>query len=192
MDSLKINKKVACIILAAGAGRRFGMPKWQAEYGGKTFLELIIEKVNNAGIYDIACVIRKDSVPNIKKIKYTVNPTPELGMFSSLFYGINVFPDKLGYVIIPVDHPFFEYETLIKLCSSFKNQGFCNIARPVYKSRPGHPIVIPGTLAKHIPIGDYDGGLKKFIEDADVPLKNVNVYDRGILMNINTVNDISV
>ena len=188
--NLKITKSIACLILAAGEGRRFGMPKWKAEYGGKTFLEIIIEKVTKVGITDIVCVIRKDSVPNIKGIGYAVNPNPEQGMFSSLFYGITFFQKKSGYLIIPVDHPFFDYKTLIELCTAFHLQKNSKVVRPTFDNRAGHPIIIPDSLAGNIPEDDYDGGLKRFIEDTNIPVQNINVGDPGILKNINRVDDI--
>ena len=188
--NLENKKDIACVILGAGAGRRFGMPKWKAEYEGKTFLEIIKEKVLSAGISDIACVIRKDSIPTLKDIKYVVNPNPEQGMFSSLFYGINVFPEKQGYVIIPVDHPLFLTKTLIDLNAVFQTQKDDNVVRPVFKTRAGHPIIIPASLGKRIPKGDYDGGLKRFIEDTNIPINNINVDDQDILRNINRVSDI--
>jgi CTP:molybdopterin cytidylyltransferase MocA len=216
-----MNKEIACIILAAGEGRRFGVPKWQAQYKGTTFLEMIAEKVVSAGISDTGCVIRKNSIPNTKGIQYAINPNPEWGMFSSLYYGVNLFPKKSGFLIIPVDHPFFKCETLTKLCALFMTLKIGKVVKPVYsqdsscyaegcvqneaknnnptaqkrlesacKCRSGHPIIIPGSLAKNIPIGDYKGGLKKFIEDKNVPIHNIYIDDRGVLKNINTLADI--
>jgi CTP:molybdopterin cytidylyltransferase MocA len=188
---MEINKNIACIILAAGEGRRYGMPKWQAEFRGRTFLEIITEKVINAGISDIACIIRKDSVPDTRGIRYAVNPDPERGMFSSLFYGVKLFPDKSGYLIIPVDHPLFRYQTIIELCNRFAVYKNDSVIKPFCKDRAGHPIIIPGFLAGSIVKGDYEGGLKKFIEDANVPVCNVNIDDNGVLRNINRRTDIS-
>ena len=166
------------------------MPKWKAEFEGKTFLEIIKDKVINAGIPDITCVIRKDSPPNIKSIRYAINPNPESGMFSSLFYGVNIFLQRQGYLIIPVDHPFFECETLVKLIAVFQAQMDAGVVRPRYRKRAGHPIIISASLAGQIPKGDYDGGLKKFIEDANCSIKNIDVDDHGILKNINRVEDL--
>ena len=187
---MNLKKKIACIILAAGKGRRFGMPKWQAKYSGKTFLEIIIEKVTNAGITDIACVIRNDSIPDVQNIKYAVNPDPERGMFSSLLYGINIFPKKQGYIIIPVDHPFFKKKTLQELYKVFETMENDTVVRPIYKKRAGHPIIIPGLFARNIPEGDYAGGLKKFIDDSNILVHNIVVDDQGVLRNINTVKDL--
>ena len=184
---------VSTLILAAGAGTRYGMPKWQIEFHGKTFLEIIIEKVRKAGINNIVCVIREDSAPNIKGIKYAINPKPEQGMFSSLSIGIepahwdvSAHHDVSGYLIIPVDHPFFESATVKKLCETFNQNDCIKIIRPIFKGNVGHPIIIPKNLARKIPQGDYEGGLKKFINDSNVSVKNIEVDDPGILKNINT------
>ena len=183
-------KNIACIVLAAGAGKRFGIPKWKADFKGKSFLEIIIGKLIRIGIDDIGCVVRKDSIPELPRIKYIVNPAPEEGMFSSLFFGINLFPQKKGFIILPVDHPFFEIDTIRKLLMAFDDNSNC-IIKPLFDGKGGHPIVLPQDIALSIPKGDFQGGLKKFIEKKRFNVYNVNVNDKGVLRNINFQTDIN-
>ncbi len=184
-------KDLACIVLAAGAGRRFGFPKWKADFRGRSFLEIIIEKLGNVGILDVGCVVREDSIPSLPGIKYVINPIPEEGMFSSLFYGIKLFQQKKGFIILPVDHPFFETDTLRELIIAFIANSN-SVIKPQFNDKGGHPIIIPQKLALSIEKGDFPGGLKKFIEKSSFNFFSINVNDCGVTKNVNFRTDISV
>ncbi len=183
-------KEITAIVLAAGRGSRIGMPKWKLVHDGKNFLEIIIEKICYAGMGNRVCVVREGAIPENLGIEYAINDSPGEGMFSSLAVGIEKFPLSEAYMIIPVDHPFFYRETLNEIICKYNDGNTEKIIRPCFKGIPGHPIILPGALARTIPLGDYEGGLRRFISNSETGILDVRVDDPGILKNINTKADL--
>lgn len=187
----KKTKTIVAIILAAGAGKRIGRPKWQLLHNNKTFLDIVVTKLLDAGMDKIVCVARRDSTPKDNRIQIAINEYPDKGMFSSIFCGVSAHRDADGYLIFPVDHPYVETATLAKLCQNFvaANRDENIIISPSYMNRLGHPIIISDTVAKRITVPDYVGGLKQFLIDQCVTTQYVTVDDANIMRNINTLND---
>jgi len=182
-------QNLAAIILAAGEGKRVGKAKWQLLFQGQTFLDCIVSKIISAGIVDIVCVARENSLPFDKRIKIAINTTPENGMISSIFYGVKALTDFAGYLIFPVDHPEINSATLMQLQSAFiKNPK--SVFIPQYQNRSGHPIIIPKHIAKQILADDYVGGLKEFLKNLGEKIAYVPVSDQGVLKNINYLHEL--
>lgn len=185
-------QKLATIILAAGRGSRIGKPKWQLIHSGKSFLEIIVDKIIESN-YDkniIICVASADSIPNEPRVKIAINPDPGKGMISSVYYGVQANPDALGYLLIPVDHPFVAIETFTKLKNVFLKYPDC-IVCPTYEGRKGHPIIVPNNLAAKITTKNFLGSLRDFLISQGAKLKCVAVNDANILKNINTQQDLA-
>jgi CTP:molybdopterin cytidylyltransferase MocA len=190
MRSHHSNKKIAAIILAAGNGRRFGKPKWQGEYQGKNFLEIIKEKLFSAGFSDILCVKQQSFDIRCEGLSYVNNPSPEYGMVSSLYYGLMAFPGFKGYLVIPVDHPFIAAATIEKLIIAFDSEN-PKVIRPVFNGFPGHPVIIPGSFISILKVPEYPGGLRQLIKDSKYDIADIQVNDPNILKNINLSTDLS-
>jgi molybdenum cofactor cytidylyltransferase len=183
--------KIAASILAAGKGARIGMPKWQLLCRGKTFLEIIVDNLFAANIGKVVCVVRADSMPpQDSRMQIAINPEPEQGMLSSVYYGIAAasasYSDVGGYLIMPVDHPLVQVKTLMQLRDVFALNPDCVIV-PQFNGRRGHPIIIPHELALQITKKDFLGrSLRDFLLCSYANVEHVQVDDCGILQNINT------
>ena len=183
--------KISVIIIAAGKGKRFGLPKWQAEYKGVTFLERIINTLQEAGLRNITCVYREDSKPEITEVNYVLNDHPDIGMFSSVYFGVKSLTETDGVLIWPVDHPFILSETIKELTRSFKICPDC-VVKPSFNRKGGHPLIIPWSLAKRIEYYDYPGGLRRLISESSFPIRYSEVSDANILININKIEDLNI
>lgn len=181
--------QITAIILAAGYGTRLGQPKWQLPLAQGNFLTTIIDKLQQTDINNIVCVANQLAIPNNTRVLLAINFNPNLGMISSIYCGIQAFPDSNGYLIIPVDHPYVHTATFKLLLQTF-SQHSSKIIRPSYKNTPGHPIIIPDSIAKKIPNSDYPGGLRKFLRINAAPIYNLPINDKNILRNINTSEDL--
>ncbi|HQG45391.1 MAG TPA: NTP transferase domain-containing protein, partial [bacterium] len=51
---------IGAVILAAGSGRRIGTPKLRLEAAGRSYLELILDRLGEAEIAPVACVVAAD------------------------------------------------------------------------------------------------------------------------------------
>lgn len=182
---------LVAIILAAGKGERIGQPKWQLTYQGKTFLDIIVAKLHAAALFDCACVVRSESIPENSLCQNIINPDPDNGMISSIFYGVQNAALAAGYLIFPVDHPHIQATTLLALREAFATHPEM-VIQPCFQGEVGHPIIIPQSIATLIPQLDYAGGLKQLLIDNQVVTKYVPVDDHGVLTNINLPSDLSI
>ena len=163
--------KIIAIILAAGKGSRFGMPKVDAVFGGITFLERIRNTLAVAGINDV----------------FVARNLPTSDMLESLQYATRQSTDAAGYLIFPVDHPFVNATTIVDMTTSFTLHPNA-VIRPLYESRTGHPIIIPRCLDLWMP--GVTGGLAQIIRQSGIEVLNLPTADSGVLRNINTAADL--
>ncbi|MBI5403030.1 MAG: nucleotidyltransferase family protein [Ignavibacteriae bacterium] len=186
---------ISALILAAGSGSRIGKPKLILEYGGKSFLKIIAEKIGNTGIKNIVCVISSDKYDwakeNVPGIEYIINPNPENGMISSVYYGVKELNICDAVLIIPVDHPFVLDETYKLIIGVVQENKGC-VIKPKYKDKSGHPVIIPNELFETILKNDFSVGLDKIIAQSGCKQKYIDVEDIGVVNNINTKNDFNI
>ena len=181
---------IVAIILAAGEGSRIGMPKWQLEYEGKNFLEIIVDKLNSTLINNVICVVNGQAIPQINYSDIVINSQPEDGMLSSIYCGIQYSLKRLastnGYLIYPVDHPYVAVSTLLDLKNEFSNvvkkydcvksRSNCNFTiTPCFKGISGHPIIISSSLAEKITPNNFSIGFKKFLRSQKKDVYRIDV-----------------
>lgn len=75
------------IVLAAGAGRRFGRPKADVVLRGERLLDRAVTTLRDGGCDEVLAVVRAAEV-TAAGARSIVNPTPERGMGSSLRLGV--------------------------------------------------------------------------------------------------------
>jgi CTP:molybdopterin cytidylyltransferase MocA len=184
-----MNKRIAALILAAGSGGRIGMPKWRLEFEGKTFLDIICDKLVSAQLMDVICIKREDFKIGKPLLKYANNPTPKHGMISSVYYGVKAYPDYESYLIWPVDHPFVEVSTIVELKNLFEFNRE-KVVRPNFNCITGHPIIIPHFLTTYLQTPNYSGGLRQLIKDSKSEIFDLSVNDPSVLRNINLMTDL--
>jgi molybdenum cofactor cytidylyltransferase len=96
-------------------------------------------------------------------------------------------PGYDGYLVHPVDHPEVSSDTIRALMAAFGNAA----VKPRYRSRAGHPVIIPSSLAAMIEGTDVNGGLAAVIRSSGTPITLVDVEDPGVIRNINTKEDLA-
>jgi molybdenum cofactor cytidylyltransferase len=185
---------VSALILAAGKGSRIGKPKLMLESGGKSFLNIIADKIKSTGIEKIICVVSENclqwALENVPGIEYAVNLNPEDGMISSVYYGMKKIGKCDGVMITPVDHPFVEEETYKILIGEFcKNEKI--IIKPKYKDKSGHPVILPFNLINTVNEKHFATGLDEIIRKSRYKQVYVEINDSSVLKNVNTIKDLS-
>ncbi len=171
---MKQTEPVLAIILASGKGTRFGIPKAEAGFEGKSFLQMIIANLQQTGLnYFIA---RYSGTPDmLETLRKAAKEIAENGNTPS------------AYLVFPVDFPFVKGETISTLLAVHL-QSPQAVIRPVCDGLRGHPVIIPASL--NLESDDQGLGLKGIIRNANLPLIDISVPDRGILRNINTQEDL--
>jgi molybdenum cofactor cytidylyltransferase len=85
--------RTAAIVLAAGAGSRFGGDKLLAELGGRPLLNHVLETVRSAGLHETVVVVgpaagKLEAIVQAVDGRVVVNPAPEQGLSSSVRIGL--------------------------------------------------------------------------------------------------------
>lgn len=183
----------AAVILAAGASTRMGAPKALLEIGGETFLDRLIG-VFSSPCHPVIAVLGYDAARiragmlRSAQASVTVNPTPEMGMLSSLQAGLAAVPGDCRSVFFhPCDMPLIQASTLRRLLTALARcpqETFAAV--PSYKGMRGHPVLIrsssiPSFLA--LPVGATP---KSLLETALRRVVEVPVDDEAVRRDYDT------
>lgn len=135
---------VAGLLLAAGAGRRFGTPKALVSLGGKLFVDSAAELLKAAGCDPVVVVLgaKADEVRALaclEGVTVVDNPHWESGMGSSLRTGLHAIGIADAVLVLPVDTPGVTVAALHRLMNLAEPEA---LARAVYDGVVGHPVLI--------------------------------------------------
>lgn len=102
---------VGAVVLAAGAGSRFGAVKQLAGVGGRPLLERVLDAVASAGIDDVVVVLGAAAPEIERRVRWrserrVVNPAPGRGLASSVRLGLAALgPDLTAALVLLGDQP---------------------------------------------------------------------------------------
>lgn len=136
--------RVAGLLLAAGAGRRFGSPKALVPLDGKLFVDSAAELLKAAGCDPVVVVLgaQADVVraqASLDGVTVVDNPHWDTGMGSSLRTGLHAIGTADAVVVLPVDTPGVTVAALHRLMDLAEPNA---LARAVYRGEIGHPVLI--------------------------------------------------
>ncbi len=198
-------RSVAAVVLAAGEGRRFGRPKALAVEEGKTFLQIAVDRLRDAGFDRIAVVLgaEAEEIRNDRSLASVVrdcdaggvrlafgeNHDWRAGRTGSIALGLGLLPaDPGGALIHQVDFPQVAVSTFRSLALEFGLTPGAEdrIFLPVHEGRRGHPIVLGRSLWAAVMAMGKDEPLRDLIRQDVSRVTEVRVDDPGILHNVNT------
>ncbi|MDR3542181.1 MAG: NTP transferase domain-containing protein [Desulfosporosinus sp.] len=185
---------LAAIIVAAGYSFRMKNFKPLLELGGSTVLEKAVHSFKNGGIRDIRVVVghrANELLPVLDKlgVQTIVNPNYSEGMFSSISAGVrSLRPEVTGFFLLPVDNPLIKEDTITKLQNTFLSTDF-GIVYPTYQGLRGHPPLISNRYVKKVLNWHNSGGMRALLEQYEYDVIEVDVVDRGILLDMDTPED---
>lgn len=129
---------VAGVLLAAGAGTRYGMPKVLAEDGG--WLRACVSALADGGCHDVVVVLGAAIVDVPAPARTVVADDWADGLSASVRAGIAAI-DASYLVLHPVDTPDVGADVVRRVLSAARSAP-SGLARARYGDRPGHPVVI--------------------------------------------------
>lgn len=134
------------IVLAAGAGTRFGGPKALARtVDGRPWLHLAVEALRRGGCDDVVVVLGAGAdaagalVPD--GARSVVAPDWADGLSRSLRAGLAAAGDAEAVVIVPVDTPELAAAAVARVVGAAADSGVA-LVRAEYGGRPGHPVMV--------------------------------------------------
>jgi molybdenum cofactor cytidylyltransferase len=181
------------VILGAGAASRMGQPKLLLPWRATTVLGHLIEQWEKLSAQQIAVVcaagdqaveqeLTRLGLPVEHRI---VNPTPALGMFSSIqcAAGWTGWKESLTHwVIVLGDQPHLRNETLRGLLE-FATAHPEKICQPSRHGRARHPVVLPAAAFRRLRTAPADN-LKQFLQSLTPHLIGCEIDDPGLDLDI--------
>ena len=160
--------KVAALVPAAGSSRRMGTDKRRlAHPQGGVVIEVTVKTLRQAGLDPVVVVLEPDSpcagLAGLANTIQVVNPTPELGMLSSIAAGLAALPPEIAAVAVqPGDHVFAPAWAMARQLQRFIEQR-PPLLIPRYAERRGHPLWIARELFAEAAACDHNVGLRQLV-----------------------------
>ena len=169
-----MKKTLACVLLAAGCGVRFGGDKLLTPVAGKTLIAHAVELHGGLPYVLRVAVIREgDAILqeqiDRKSFRIAYNPAPERGISSSLRIGLDtvlrqaeIQGIQLDGVLFSVsDQPRLKRDTVQRMIDLFSEHSDHIIAPITADGRRGNPVIFPCTLFSELLMieGDRGGGV---------------------------------
>ena len=189
---MSVPRKFGAVIAAAGMSSRMGSFKPLLDIGGETAAARLIRTFQSCGAGKIWIVTGhragdlEGSLSGCEGVSFIHNSEyAGTGMFESVCMGLKRAAETYGRVLVtPADVPLFRAETVRILLNS---EG--NIIIPVCEGRDGHPVLLSSSAARQIIAFHGEGGLHGAMLALRVPLRRVEVADKGIWMDMDTPED---
>lgn len=179
----------AAVILAAGAGTRFGGPKALAEIEpGVRFIDRVVTLASDAGADPVIAVL-----PNgvaAERPARTVVGNPQNEPIVSLRQGLMQLANSVAEATLvwPVDHPFVSLESVLAILDAFKRTR-APIVIPVHETRRGHPGLFARDTWRELMTVQQDGA-RGVIHAYGDRVMEVDVADAGVIRNIDRPSDL--
>jgi nicotine blue oxidoreductase len=192
---------VAGLVLAAGAGRRFGGPKALVPFAGRTLLEHAVGVLASGGCRrPINVVLGSDlgaDLPPVADMRVSWNPEWREGLGSSLRHGLRLLADEspadLGptaVVIMLVDQPGISPAAVHRLIEA--HRGGAVVAVATYGGRRAHPVLLDRTTWAAVrACANGDEGARVFMRANPELVTEVACDDVGIDDDIDTPADLA-
>ncbi|GAA0453220.1 4-diphosphocytidyl-2C-methyl-D-erythritol synthase [Paractinoplanes deccanensis] len=137
--------KTAGLVLAAGAGRRYGMPKALVPYPDRLLVEHAADTLRAAGLSQVVVVLGAEAdrvraaAPGLPQV--VVNPGWATGLGSSLRAGLSALhgTGAEAAVVLLVDMPGVTAEAVRRVCAL---SGEDALVMGAYGDRRGHPVLL--------------------------------------------------
>lgn len=188
MTDRGMGASVACIVLGAGAGKRYGGPKAVARLpDGTRFVDRVAAVASEAGAGTIIAVLP----PGIGRPLGTqfVRGDPDAEQIVSLRLGLAQLANTsvAGVLVWPVDHPHVSRATVIAVIEEFR-RAQAPIVIPTFGGRRGHPSLFARETWRELMTVERDGA-RGVIHAYGARVAEVEVNDDAVLRNMNTTED---
>lgn len=191
------NERIAAVLLAAGASKRFGGPKMLALVQGEPLVRRVARSFVEAGFYEIAVVVAPgaDDVAVALEglgVLVVTNPRPGDGMLSSAQAGLSALSSGCGRVAIsPTDLPGLTLPVLDRLLAGLPPPAPEAVAVPSSGSRRGHPLVVPAGLVPRLLSWGGEKRLSDLLREPGVAVHEVPGFGPEVLRDVDVPEDLA-
>lgn len=184
---------VAGVLLAAGAGRRFGGDKLLAPLPDGTAIGIRSARTLRGSVDRAVAVVRPTDLELARRLAaegLEVVPFPgsEAGMGASLAFGASATREAGAWVVALADMPFVGPETVDEVVRRLRAGVF--IAAPVHRDRRGHPVGFCAALRDELIALDGDSGARSLLARHADRVETFECGDPGSLLDIDSLDDL--
>lgn len=160
---------IGCVVLAGGAGRRFGGIKQLAPLGGRPLLEYSLEAAAASPVDRTVVVLGAAAGQIGREIDFADAETVLCsgwaeGMAVTLKTGLDALGEVDAAVILLGDQPLIPAAAVARVLAARRSDAAA--VRATYAGRPGHPVVIERALLPEVMKLRGDAGARGLLLDA--------------------------
>jgi molybdenum cofactor cytidylyltransferase len=194
-------REIVAVIPAAGMGTRMGgRAKALLEVApGETFLARIAATARSVGARRGLVVVGRPFAEQVTvaaralDLDIVENPTPELGMASSIAIGFARLAQTDADIglLWPVDHPWIAASTVQAVIAALADRSDLDVVVPTHRGRSGHPPAVARKFFKALAAcRDNREGARGAIRSFAVRAQMEFPDDPGVVTNANSVEDV--
>jgi len=181
------------LLLAAGAGRRFGGAKLLSPLADGTPLVLAAARPLREVVEDLLVVVRPQDTAlqallTEEGLDWIPNPRPERGLGSTIACAVGARRWAEGWLLALGDMPDIRPETIRRVDAAVT--AGAPLAAPVHNGRRGHPVGFSAVFRDELMSLDGDRGARNVLARNAPLMEPVRVDDPGILHDIDTPGDL--
>ena len=184
---------VTAILLAAGAGRRFGTNKLLYPLAGGEPVAIAAARNLVAAVPDAVAVVRDgdralvDALAPIG-LRIVENPRADAGMATSLVAGINAAPDAAAWLVALADMPWIHPRTIAALADAL--QAGASLVAPLHEGRRGNPVGFAARWRMKLLALTGDQGARDLLAAHAADLRLLPTHDPGVLLDVDSRADL--
>lgn len=192
--SEKSSRTIVAVLLAAGAGSRFGGEKLIHPLDDGVAIAAHAARNLLAATPDVVAIVRWGDFPLYDMLEQegcqvTMFREAARGMGASLAHGVGQARDADGWVIALADMPRIAPDTIRKVIAALERGAL--IAAPVCKGERGHPVGFGAPLRDELLALDGDEGARAVLERHRAELELIECDDPGALYDIDRKTDLA-
>jgi molybdenum cofactor cytidylyltransferase len=182
------------VVLAGGESGRMGQPKPLLTVGPDTFLQRAVRTLQAAGCHRVHVVVNAEAewagaaVAGLD-VELVRNPATHAQQVDSLRQVLRGLPDDAcAVLVLPVDLPLVSPDTARSLIEAHRADP-APLLLPFHNGVAGHPVLLDRGLFAEILETELDEGVRSLIMSHAREMREVQVVDPGILIDIDTPDD---
>ena len=186
-------RPIVAILLAAGAGRRFGGDKLLHPLEDGAAIAAHAARNLLAVLPDVVAVVRWGDFPLYELLeqegcRVTMFQGAERGMGASLAHGVGEARGAAGWVIALADMPRIPQEAIRKVAAALEQGAL--IAAPVHGKERGHPVGFGARLRDELLALDGDNGARAVLDRHREEINLIACDDPGVLFDVDRKSDL--
>ena len=185
MDTVMDKRTVSCVLLAAGAGSRFGGGKLLAEFAGKRLFERAMNALPTERFVRVAVVSGcEDILAESERRGFLAvrNGAPEKGVSLSVRLGLEAVKPCSAVLFLVCDQPLLRKESVLRILEAGAAHPEKIVAPEGADGRLGNPCLFPAAYFPELAALEGDRGGKRVIRAhpeavLTVPLPEEELFD---------------